>query len=348
MQNRNKLFFGLGVLVLINGACAPAKWKELTNSLPNGSLGNPVQAPSLQTATENFVQESTANKVDILIVNDNSASMDPEQRKMGERFNSFVSELRGIDYRIAMTTTDVESAKWNQGGRILPWIGTASRVLTPSTPRAEQIFRETVPRPETIDCQSRNDCPSGNEQPLRAIELAMDQASTANKAFFRPGVDFVSVILSDEDEMSDGTSSQATSAPHVVKHFESVFGATKRFAVHSLVIMPGDAKCRAEQNSQTAAVKSAAYGVRAAALSSLTGGTVNSICDTDYAKDLAAISKEVRKLVSSFELHAAPKDDSVEVTFDPVFKSTWSIEGSRIIFDPAPPAGTKIEVKYRY
>jgi hypothetical protein len=348
MQRRNNALFVLGVLVLVSAACAPAKWKELSGVLPGGSLGSPVQAPSTQAATETFTQDEAANKVDILIVNDNSASMDPEQRKMSERFNSFVSELRGIDYQIAMTTTDVESVKWNQGGRILPWNGLSSRVLTPSTPRAEQIFRDTVARPETIDCQKRNDCPSGNEQPLKAIELAMDQAQAANKAFFRAGVDFVAVILSDEDEMSDGISPKTTSPDHVVKHFDDIFGSSKRFAVHSLVIVPGDTTCKAEQAAQPAAIKMAYYGTHAAALSSLTGGTVNSICDADYARDLQSISKEVRKLVSSFELREAPALDSVTVTFEPAFKTTWSIEGRRIIFDPAPPAGTQIEVKYRY
>jgi hypothetical protein len=350
MQNRNKIraLSAVGLLVLVIAGCAPAKWKELPSALPNVGSGAPVQAPSTQAGVESFVQDTTANKVDILIVNDNSASMDPEQRKMSERFTSFVSELRGIDYRIAMTTTDLESANWNQGGRILPWNGTASRVLTPKTPRAEQIFRDTVARPETIDCQKRNDCPSGNEQPLKAIELAVDQATTANKVFFRAGVDFVVVILSDEDEMSDGTSPKATSADDVVKHVGASLGTTKRFAVHSLVIVPGDAKCKAEQAAQTTSVNAAFYGTHAAALSSLTGGTVNSICDTDYARDLQAISKEVRNLVSSFELHKTPKEDSVTVTFDPLFKTKWLIEGQKIIFDPAPPAGTKIEVKYRY
>lgn len=329
--------------------CAPAKWKESTSPSPNSSSGNPVNAPSSQRAQETFEQNANANKVDILIVNDNSASMDPEQRKMGQRFNSFISELDGVDYQIAMTTTDLDSKNWNQDGRILPWIGAkVGRVLTPSTPNAAQIFAQTVSRPETIDCTERKDCPSGNEQPLKALERSMDQAETSNSVFYRSGVDLVVVILSDEDEMSTAPAG-ATTAEHVVRHFRDVFGSAKRLAVHGLVILPGDTKCLKEQASQPAAQGYAAsYGTRVASLASLTGGTVNSICDADYARDLRSISSEVRKLISSFDLREMPVENSISVTLTPAFKTTWKIEGSRLVFNPAPPAGTKIEVRYQY
>jgi hypothetical protein len=273
--------------------------------------------------------------------------MDPEQRKMSERFASFISELEGIDYRIAMTTTDVESPNWNQGGRILTWSGTSSGVLTSTTKDAEKKFRKTVARPETIGCQKRNDCPSGNEQPLRALELAIDQHATANKDFFRDGVDLVTVVLSDEDEMSNSPP-QATSAADVISHFASVFGTTKRLEVHGLIVEPGDVACRDLQNAQIPGGNAAYYGTHVSELASLTGGTVNSICDEDYSKDLQAISSEVRRLVSTFELHHVPKDNSVIVTFIPAFTTKWTVEGNKIFFNPAPPAGTKFDISYKY
>lgn len=339
----------VGIIATAGFGCAPAKWTELNRAAPNSdsTSGSPVSAPSGQTAVESFLQDGAANKVDILIINDNSASMDPEQRKMSARFASFVSELKGIDYRIAMTTTDIESRKWNQGGRIMPWFGTTARVLTPSTVGADQKFQKSIERAETIDCQERNDCPSGNEQPLRALELAMDQHASANKDLFRPGVDFVTVILSDEDEMSDAPA-KATHAADVVSHFSAIFGTTKRFAVHSLVIVPGDIACKTAQAAQIESGGAAYYGTRATELSLLTGGTVHSICDVDYAKDLQSISSEVRKLVSTFELRNAPKKDSVQVSFTPAFKTNWLLNDNKIVFDHAPPAGTTIEVTYRY
>ncbi len=50
-------------------------------------------------------------KIDILIVNDNSASMSTEQKKLAEKFNLFIEKLedRFVDYRIAITTTDISN-----------------------------------------------------------------------------------------------------------------------------------------------------------------------------------------------------------------------------------------------
>ena len=146
----------------------------------------PIPPPPPQKASEYFDQDEFANKIDILIVNDNSYSMYGEQTKMAERFPSFVSALGDLDYQIAMTTTDLDSVKHNKKGAIMPWDGTGSNVLTKKTKDAEKAFKKTVKRQETIDCSSkREDCPSGNEQPLRAMMLAMDSRFDMNTGFFR-------------------------------------------------------------------------------------------------------------------------------------------------------------------
>ena len=107
-------------------ACGPAKWSEASAPDGNGGLVNPKPEPTppisqAPKVTQRFEQDQNANKVDILIVNDNSASMDAEQKKMGTRFGSFVSAFNGIDYQIAMTTTDLDSTKWAQSGKIMTW-----------------------------------------------------------------------------------------------------------------------------------------------------------------------------------------------------------------------------------
>ena len=330
--------------------CAPARWAEQSanganNQSGGGSGGGPVTSP--KKTTEEFQQDANANKVDILIVNDNSASMDEEQQKMSMRFTSFVSDLKGLDYRIAMTTTDLDSPKYNLGGRIVAWSGTTAKVLTPLTADADLKFKNTIKRAETIGCAKRNDCPSKNEQPLRAIELAVDQATTANKELFRDGVDFVAVVLSDEDELSNAPVG-ATTAAHVIQHFKTAFNETKRLEVHGLVVMPGDDACLQLQSHQGPVGSKSSYATRVADLSVLTKGSLHSICDADYAKDLSAISTQVRKLVSSFELKETPSPNSLSVVLTPTYKTKWTSESNRLIFNPAPPAGTKIEVTYSF
>lgn len=56
------------------------------------------------------------NKVDVLLVVDNSGSMGEEQANLAANFGAFVDTLEdaGADYRIAVTTTDVQNLEWCQ------------------------------------------------------------------------------------------------------------------------------------------------------------------------------------------------------------------------------------------
>ncbi|RYZ66453.1 MAG: hypothetical protein EOP05_19120 [Proteobacteria bacterium] len=329
-------------------ACGPARWAE-HGAGNNGASGSPDTAVK-PAVFESFLQDDAANKVDILIVNDNSASMDEEQTKMSTRFANFVSALKGIDYRIAMTTTDIDSKRWGQHGKIMPW-GTGGKdlVLTPATLDASTKFKQTIQRTETIGCIDVNDgyyCPSSTEQPLKAIELAIDERTGANSALFRDNVDFVAVVLSDEDEKSTGPSG-ATKAEDVVAHFQKAFNGTKRMNVHGIVVKPGDSVCLKKQASQGKGAKSS-YATRVSALAGLTNGSLNSICDSDYSKSLSSISSQVQKLVSSFDLEQAPKAGTVKVKLVPAPSEAlnWSVEGNHLIFSTPPAAGTRIEVSY--
>jgi hypothetical protein len=333
--------------ILALASCGPARWAEYPGA--NHESGQGGQKPNPGTpATETFSQGESANKVDILIINDNSRSMDSDQRKMSERFGSFISAIHDVDYQIAMTTTDLDSAKWAQHGKILPWLGTNTKILTPETSGADAAFRQTIVRKETIGCGSRNggrDCPSGNEQPLKAMIMAMDEANGANAGFFRPGVDLVAVVLSDEDEMSTGPAN-ATKPEQVIESFKSHFADSKRFNVHGIVIKPGDAACKASEDAEIPEGKGASYGTHVASLADLTGGTVSSICDSDYSKNLSEISREVQKLISTFELKTTPRPGSVQVVMTPIQNISYQVDGKKVIFATPPVAGTHLEISY--
>jgi hypothetical protein len=120
-------------LLVVASACTPTEFRQMEtrtpakDQVPNESNDTPV------TKADSFVQDESANKVDILIIDDNSYSMEVEQKKMAERFPSFVSALGDLDYQIAVTTTDIDSAssRLNLGGRVIDWSGTTSKLLTP-------------------------------------------------------------------------------------------------------------------------------------------------------------------------------------------------------------------------
>lgn len=321
----------------------------VTPSLPDPVVPTPVVNKAV---AESFTQGNAGNQIDILIINDNSISMAPLQAKLASRFASLISSISDMDYHIGMTTTDLDSKKYNQGGRLLTWAGTATNVLTPSIPNASAVFSATVVRPETVNCDpvwGGDSCPSGNEQALLASMAAMMQKDTANAGFFREKTPLVLVILSNEDEQSTGAAGSAT-AQNVLDTFSQIFGSSKQLVTYSIIVKPGDAACLKEQRDASGDIfnsqQYSAYGTHAFELASRTGGQALSICAQDYSQPLAEASLSMRRLVTSYPLKTNPKNGNVKVTFTPSTKIGYHVEGRRLILDSAPPYGTKIVVEY--
>ncbi len=305
-------------------------------------------------STEYFDQRD-ADKVDILVVNDNSYSMSNQQRRMADRFQAFTSNLQNIDYQMGMTTTDLVTKKYRQDGKLMKWEHLGSKILTSQSHNAEKVFKDTITRDETFDCDLlAHKCPSGYEQPLKASIWAMEQKFTANKGFFREGADLAIVILSNEDELSngqvtklpDGKTYAPTTANQVINAFRANFGNSKRLAVHGIIIKPGDATCLAEQKAQSGFANNAFYGEIITDLVTKTGGRTFSICDSDYSGSLKAISDSMRQLLTTFELAATPKAGTVRVTLTPNVNIGWKVVGNKVVFDSPPPVGTRIEISY--
>jgi hypothetical protein len=316
----------------------------------------PVPTPS-KTADDTFLQDDRAGKVDILIIDDNSFSMDAIQRKLAARFSSLTNSLKDLNYQIGVTTTDLDSPLFNQDGRLLKWNGTSSNILTPSTVNADSVFTSTITRKETIGCNlAAFECPSGNEQPAKAVIRAIQQKNTANLGFFRDGVDLAVIIVSNEDELSNGAPTTGLNGkPLVVTEPKKVLAAvatafqdSKRFVVHSIVIKPNDKACLAAQKALSNVPGNAFYAIRTTSLSALTGGDTFSVCDRDYSPSLEAISNSVRKLIGTFELQHQPIPGSVRVTLTPRASIGFTVSGKKLIFDSPPLAGTRIDVSYSY
>jgi hypothetical protein len=301
--------------------------------------------PEVLPGHDVFFQRQNDGKVDILIVDDNSGSMEREQELMGNRFNSFVSGLGDLDWQIAVTTTDVSAGPHGLEGSILTLAGRSDKILKPTTPNADQVFKNTVKRPETLNCMPSG-CPSGNEQPLYATIRAIDKRNGPNNGLFRENSDLAVVILSDEDELSTGPNN-ATKAQAVLDKFKSVWSTEKKLFVYGIIIEPGDQNCLDEQLLQEG--NTAHYGNIIDSLVQATGGITGSICDADYSNTLTSIGANVRDLIKSVELAHVPIPDTVRVTLTPAQPNvSWSVNGNKIQFNPAPQAATRIDVFYEY
>lgn len=202
----------LAVMMAYFGACAPVEFETVPYE-PGGQVVTRCEGDAcFYDITETRTIED--GKVDILIVNDNSGSMSPEQRKMGEAFSGFLAGLGGLDYRIAMTTTDVASPAGTspsspayipevnggvlQNGRLIEF-APGLRVLDRNTPGLQSLFNQAIVRQETLDCESSGytNCPAGIEQGIYAAGLTVRDHSAQ---LIRPNASFAVILLSDEDE----------------------------------------------------------------------------------------------------------------------------------------------------
>ncbi|MDZ4660977.1 MAG: hypothetical protein SGJ18_05085 [Pseudomonadota bacterium] len=288
---------------------------------------------------------ATANgKVDILFVDDNSSSMEVEQRELGRRFPSLISGLQSVDWQIGITNTDCSTGPFGICGSLLSLTGADGKILTAATPNAAQVFGNTIYRPETDGCQARGDCPSSNEQALLASMTAMDKRTSDNAGFIRNDSDLAIVVLSDEDEKSNAPPSATTTA-QAQAHFKNIWPSGKKLSVYGIIIQPGDSACL---NSQVSQGGFAFYGTRVAEWSQLTGGITGSICSTDYSSVVEQIGRQVNTVVNSVELARTPIASSVNVVFTPNQTITWTVQGNRVLFSQPPAAGTRIEVWYSH
>lgn len=282
MDKNLKLFCSsllLGSLV----ACSDVKFRS-DNSLKCQGLGE-SQCIVDENGFESFnIQKKfTGGKVDIIFINDNSASMSTEQGKIQQEFQNFISKLdsKYIDYRIGITTTDIESQsnpprEINQNGKLqngrLITFNDNSKYLTPSHDNRVELFKSAIKRPETERCEAfikssmtsgpnwqestnyknlyQTNCPSPDE---RGIYAANQTVLNNYDSFFRNDSNIVFILLSDEDVMSkdyitkgralDSLDQPDTLASNITSRFQNQI-----WNFHSIITL--DNSCKALQDKQ--------------------------------------------------------------------------------------------------
>lgn len=277
---------------------------------------------SVVSSTRRLVQDIRVNnykKVDILIVIDNSGSMEYEQRNMGQRTGNLLSVIRGLDFQIAVTTTDPRNVTLGDG-RFIPISGSGGQTIIDSSmdeATAQARLSATLQRPETG---------SGEEQGIRSAYRVIERYNANDskaRAFFREGAQFAVLVISDEDESANTFRNDPQSLVDMV---HSSFGGQKMFSFSSIITRPGDTACRST-NGYT-------YGRRYDAMSRLTGGVIGDVCAQDYASQVTGIAENIRDLLKTMTLQCEPvagrpivlKKDGVEVSL------AYTVEGLNLKF----------------
>lgn len=176
----------------------------------------------------------STNAVDILWLVDSSGSMEEEQAELGARFDEFIATLSDLnaDFHMAVVTTDTsnaqEAGRFNTSPGRLKSLNCAAvpdelsycENLDLSRPYLQRTDYGSLGEPLDVNAlasdfrciASTGSCDSGFEQGLTAIERALspDLLNGVHNGFLREDAFLLVIMLSDEDDCSNGDSFNLT------------------------------------------------------------------------------------------------------------------------------------------
>lgn len=323
--------------------------------------------------------------VDILFVDDNSGSMSVEQKKMAAAFPNFMNSVANLFYRISIITTDVSASPGNatpraangmgkfQDGQFLEFTDTQKNpsglfVIDNDTPNVAELFRGTIERKESLDCDASGYnptyCPSSDERGIYAANLAIKRGDSR---FFRPGAHLAVVILSDEDERSAGGQSgypilEADDlAESLVINTASKY-PTKSLSVHSIIT--NDENCRAQQTQYSTTgvwplkgfigyqyMKLSSPSSAMLAIGNLVVGRTGTICTNDFGAQMGNIGAAIedRTFDAPKQLACAPSPETIRIVTNPSgYESqiTYTIDSQNKVHFSNLPFGVKVTFSY--
>lgn len=273
-------------------------------------------------------------KVDILFVVDNSGSMAYEQKSMASRIRNFLSVVKGLDWQIAVTTTDPSSSTYGDG-RLVELKGMSGQYILNSQmsdSQAQTVLGNTLQRTETGSSKEQ-----GIYAAYRAVERSVASSGT-NRNFVRGDAQLAVVLISDEDESANG---QKNDPANFVNYIRDQFMGQKAVTYHSIIAKPGDKACLNGEGYSA--------GYRYEQISKLTGGVIGDVCALDYADQVKGIAEGVRNTLKTITLGCEPIVTSgmkIEIQKDGLaYNGIFVVQGVNLVFTEMLPAG-KYNVLY--
>ena len=236
--------------------------------------------------------QDPASAVDILLIVDDSCSMQPYQNELSQNFSEFISFFvdANVDYQIGVVTTDVTAA---DAGRLID-----GSIITNDTPDGNAIFEDIV-RVGTAG--------SGTEMGLEAAYLALTEPrlSTSNAGFLRDDAMLSLIFVSDEEDSSPLPTYE------YIRTFNDIKGARERdiFNASALVVTDVDS-CGFQSGSSE--------GDRYMDVAERTLGITGNICDDSFSDVVTELSLNASRLKDTFFLSSEPDPTTLEVSVDGV------------------------------
>jgi hypothetical protein len=281
------------------------------------TLNQTITVPDDKIYIDIFKQaESLPPVIDILVIIDNSYSMEEEQLNLADKLTSLISDLNEVDWQINVITTD------NICRRIpeLP--------LNADTPNMEALFKKAV---------KAGINGSGYETGLKN---AADHTSTGcnqDPDWLRENTDLAILVVSDEDE--DSYSRYYNKPNDFLRDLKAAgYVAGENFKFYGIIGHPSE-PC------PTVSTPGATY----AAVVKQTEGLWGSICAPDYGPTLKAISRDIRlNLKIEFPLRFKPVLSTIKLTLDgSAYSGAWTIIGQKLILAESLPEGSTLAISYQ-
>ncbi len=323
----------------------------------------------VQQKTQNFYIKSLNNKaVDFVFVLDVSDSMLEDLSRLGQAFSFLISHIKDSDWRMFFTTADHGDYRLNTvtGGMEAlvgshqswrdykgkkPYFGRFmdleyqgktlnQKELNAGTPDFAQVFQDSLTRKPGEDCLLAPYCQGPLEQPLQVLNSVFERWAE-EETYAKPSADFVSFIVTDEDERAEDQD-QALTADKVLAGFKKLF-PQKSFYSFAFLIQDEDCLIKQKKHSP-----SSQYGKKVSELARLTGGKNISLCEADYGPSLRDISALLKNLIESVKLASVPVlpgEIQVEFIKGPA-RPDFRLEGNKLVFHPALEPGTELKVSY--
>lgn len=309
--------------------------------------------PQLNQGVDIFNQDPP-EAIDILLVVDNSGSMESYQEQLGQNFEQFITWFveGNVDYHIAVTTTDDGNVGLQTSparGRFVGDVITSD--MDPADAAAE--FERQVNVGTTG---------SGLEVGLKTAWLALTDPgllSGANSGFLRDEAELSIVFVSDEEDSSPWPVNDYINAYFEVKGHRDrdVFNA-------SALTVTDESECTADQAEYSSP------GDRYVDVARQTHGLVGNLCDQDFAQIVTDLSMATSRMSNTYILSGEPDPatltvtigtddgevydvpcDAGEWTYDRVIPEDGDGEDQpAVVFDPAhlPPLGSRVTIRYLF
>jgi hypothetical protein len=301
-------------------------------ALALGALGCTMENEFIEWDVVDIFYQNPTDAVDILMVIDNSGSMQPYQEELSTNFSQFLTYFieADVDYHIAAVSTDVMN---EEAGEI------RGQIITPETPNAETAFSNIVNVGVTG---------AATEMGLEAAYMALTEplVSTANGEFLREEAMLSIIFVSDEEDYSP------LPVNDYINAFRDIKGQRSRdvFNASSLVVTH-EAQCDDWSTR----------GDRYIDVAEQTAGVLGNICSDDFASIVTDLSLNTSRLRDTFHLSREPDTSTLQVTVNNeeilCDAGAWTFarvadeygeEQPSILFDrlQMPPSDSQLAVRY--